>query len=278
MRNFVSVVAICAFCVFMTGCQYVDTGHVGVRVNFYGTGKGVDPKPISPGRTFYNPMTEAIYEFPIHELPEVWDNENALKFNDKTGAVMTADIAIQYRFDGDKVPVLFTRLRKDAAYIGHNYLRTQIREKVSREAKKYTVTQIFGSEGTKMLDDAMQAVNEEFADVGIIIDMLSFNSEIKVDDKIKESINKVITAAQEAVAAENKVKQIKAESDQKIEESRGLSESVLVKAKKEAEANDVITKSVTPELLKYKALEKWDGVLPKFSGSGPIPFIDVGKE
>ena len=172
MRNLMSVVAICAFCMVMTGCQYVDTGHVGVRVNFYGTGKGVDPKPISPGRTFYNPMTEAIYEFPVHEQPEVWENENALKFNDKTGAVMTTDIAIQYRFDGDKVPVLFTRLRKDAGYIGHNYLRTQVREKISRQAKKYTVTEIFGSEGTKMLDDAMNEINEEFSDVGIIIDML----------------------------------------------------------------------------------------------------------
>lgn len=264
MRNVILLSVLLFSVAPSAGCmQYIDTGSVGVRVYYYGSDKGVDPKPIAQGNTFYNPITQAIYEFPVYEQPEVWNGENALKFNDKTGAVMTADIAIQYHFDGDKVPILFTRLRKDASYIGHNYLRTQVREKISREAKKYSVTEIFGSEGTKMLDDAMQAVNEEFADVGIIIDMLSFNSEIKVDEKIKESINRVITAAQDAAAAENKVKQIKHEADQAIEKARGESESALVKAKKEAEANDVLTKSLSPELLKYKAMDKWDGVLPK---------------
>lgn len=280
MRNAVLLFVLSCFIFPNIGCvQYIDTGCVGVRVYYYGSGKGVDPTPISQGNTFYNPITQTIHEFPIFEQNHIWTAENALKFNDKTGSVMTADIAIQYSFVPDKVPVLFTRLRKDAEYIGHNYLRTQVREKISREAKKYNVTEIFGAEGTKLLDDAMAAVNAEFAEVGIEVDMLSFNSEIRVDEKIRESINAVITATQRASEAENKVKQIKAEADQAIEKARGESESVLVKAKKEAEANDILTKSLSPELLRYKAVEKWDGILPKFgSGGGVIPFLDVSKE
>lgn len=278
MRKFVSVVTLCVVCAIMTGCQYVDTGHVGVRVNFYGNGKGVDPKPLSSGRTFYNPMTEAIYEFPIFEQNYIWSGTDAITFNDKTGSRIRAEVAIQYSFIPDKVPELFTRLRKDAEYIGHNYLKTQARDKINREAKKLSVTDIFGAEGSAMLDRAKEAINQEFLEEGIQVHMLSFNSDLEVDERIRQSINAVITATQEALAAENKVKQIKAESDQKIEEARGISESLLVRAKKEAEANEVLTQSLSPELLKYKAMEKWDGVLPKFSGSGPVPFVDVTKE
>lgn len=31
------------------------------------------------------------------------------------------------------------------------------------------------------------------------------------------------------------------------------------------------------ELVKYKAIETWDGSLPRFTGGGAIPFIDVNK-
>lgn len=71
--------------------------------------------------------------------------------------------------------------------------------------------------------------------------------------------------------AQRDLKRIKIEAEQKI-----------TQAKAEAEALRLQKENVTPQLVKLrqieasiKAIEKWNGQLPRFSGSGAIPFIDV---
>ena len=47
-------------------------------------------------------------------------------------------------------------------------------------------------------------------------------------------------------------------------------------AQGQAKANEALSRSITPILVQYKGLEKWNGILPQVSG-GVVPFIDVGK-
>ncbi|MDE2562888.1 MAG: hypothetical protein KGL48_11650 [Sphingomonadales bacterium] len=32
-----------------------------------------------------------------------------------------------------------------------------------------------------------------------------------------------------------------------------------------------------PEIVKLRAVEKWNGQLPTYTGNGPMPFLDIGK-
>ncbi|MGZ3525053.1 MAG: hypothetical protein ACXU9L_09705 [Thermodesulfobacteriota bacterium] len=50
----------------------------------------------------------------------------------------------------------------------------------------------------------------------------------------------------------------------------------MVVAQGQAKANDVLSRSVSPILVQYKSIEKWNGILPQVSGGG-IPLIDLGK-
>ena len=43
----------------------------------------------------------------------------------------------------------------------------------------------------------------------------------------------------------------------------------------QAEANKLLSQSLTPELIRYQQLQRWDGKLPVFSGSGATPLIDA---
>jgi hypothetical protein len=38
----------------------------------------------------------------------------------------------------------------------------------------------------------------------------------------------------------------------------------------------MLSRSITPILVSYKGIEKWNGILPQVSG-GAIPFIELGK-
>lgn len=42
--------------------------------------------------------------------------------------------------------------------------------------------------------------------------------------------------------------------------------------------NVIIFVLITPTLVNYRALEKWDGILPRITGSAAIPFVNVDGE
>lgn len=61
-------------------------------------------------------------------------------------------------------------------------------------------------------------------------------------------------------------------------ENKGEAQCAILKAESEAKANLVLARSVTPELIKWQAIQKWDGKLPKVTGSDPLARITLGKE
>ena len=48
--------------VALSSCTRIDAGHEGIKVNMYGTDKGVSDVVLVTGRVWYNPFTEDVYE------------------------------------------------------------------------------------------------------------------------------------------------------------------------------------------------------------------------
>ena len=65
-RILIGVAAFIAVVVILNSCERIDAGHVGVKVNLYGSGRGVDDVTECTGMVFYNPLTTKIYEFPTY--------------------------------------------------------------------------------------------------------------------------------------------------------------------------------------------------------------------
>jgi hypothetical protein len=61
----------------------------------------------------------------------------------------------------------------------------------------------------------------------------------------------------------------------KVAEAEGDAQATLVKAKAQAEGNRVLQETLTPMLIQSKAIERWNGILPQFSGSGAVPFLNL---
>jgi regulator of protease activity HflC (stomatin/prohibitin superfamily) len=282
-------IALCLLLVSLTGCyQYIDSGNVGVRVSASGTNKGVDPKSIGVGRAWYNPITETIYEFPVYEQNVLWakdskEGDQSITISSSQSAQINVDVGMTFEIQDEKVPVLFDKLRKDIDYISHQWMRNHVREALGRTASRVDTMLILGEGKEKMLDDAKAALNKDLKEYGISVKMLSFASSPRPEAKIQASIDATITAKQLSIQAENKVAQSKAEADQEIEKARGRAKSMelesaakLKAATMEAEGNLVLAKSVTPALIQYQAMMKWDGSLPKITG-GITPFVDITK-
>jgi regulator of protease activity HflC (stomatin/prohibitin superfamily) len=123
---------------------------------------------------------------------------------------------------------------------------------------------------------AVQAdVQKQVSDIGIKIDKIYWIGEIRLPQTVIDSINAKNAATQMAQQRQNEVAQARAEAEKKVAEARGEADSILLKAKAQAEANRELSASITTDLVQYRALEKWDGVLPRMTGSAAVPFINV---
>src|SRR4029079_19600424 len=79
--------------------------------------------------------------------------------------------------------------------------------------------------------------------------------------------------AQAKVKAEQDLAQATGEANALKAQAEGEASATLTRAKAQAEANKQLAQSLTPELIRYQQLQRWDGKLPVFS-SGATPLID----
>lgn len=253
----------------LTGCTYVEPGYVGIKVNMYGTQKGVEDFPVQVGRVWYNPWTEDFYVYPTFIQNAAWTDEEdqSITFNSMEGAQVKANVGLSYSMKEEKVPDNFIKFRKPIEDITATYLRTKVRDSFNRIAGKYKAVEIFGERKQELLDEVKQLLVSELSDDGFEIDTVSFIGSPTADERVMSSINQVIEATQLALQAENKVRQVEAEAKQKIAEAEGQAQSILKVAQAQSEANKKLVESITPELIQYQMMEKWDGVAPKVVGN-----------
>ena len=74
-----------------------------------------------------------------------------------------------------------------------------------------------------------------------------------------------MTAEQNALAAKNKLDQVKYEAEQAVAAAKGKATALQI----EAQAIDT-----NPRIIELRAIEKWDGKLPQVTG-GATPFINL---
>ncbi len=264
-----------------SGCTNIPGGYVGIKVNSYGSQKGVDDYPALTGMVFYNPFTTSIFKFPTFMQNAIWCKsanegravDESISFNSSEGAAINADIGFAYSFVRNSVPLLFVDFHQSAQELTDGYLRNQVRDAFSRMGSPMKVTDIFGAKKQEFLTSVKEDLNTRLGKY-FVIDMVTFTSALRLDPTVEASINAVIQAGQKALEAENKVRESKAQADQKIEDARGASESKLKIATAEAEGNEKLKKSLTPEVLLWQFMSRWNGVAPMVVGGG-TPLLDM---
>ena len=179
------------------------------------------------------------------------------------------------------------KFRSQPDVIVHTYLRNEVRDALGRIGAKYDPMEVIGEKRGQFLDEIKTEVKSRVGDWWTI-DYITFANKLRVDEKIETAINSIIAQKQQTQQSELKVQQTKAEADQKVATSdgekrskinvaEGEAQSILIKAKAQADANNLIAESLAknPLVLQSIALDKWDGKLPQVTGGGALPFINV---
>lgn len=86
--------------------------------------------------------------------------------------------------------------------------------------------------------------------------------DIRLPGPVRVALDLKNSAFQKTLQREQEVAQAKAEADIKIAEARGRAESTLVEARAQADSNRILSESITPELVRYRSIDKWNGEPP----------------
>lgn len=258
-----TIIGIIMIVFLINSCERIDAGHVGVKVNLYGTGKGVDDITECTGIVFYNPISTKIYEFPTYmqhkEYSKKDDSDNSFVINSKDGSEFHVSPIINYSVQRDKVPFIFNKYRRTLESIEEGFLKTTIYDAFRMTANTYTAEELISNR--QVFETSVRAkLDADLLKEGFIISQLTSN--LEYPESFKNAINAKNNAVQQALTAENQVKTAEANAKIQVAKATGNAEAMLTKSRAEAESYRLKQSAITPMLLQQMWVEKWNGVLP----------------
>ena len=264
----IKIIALCvvllSFLMLMSiGCERIDAGHVGIKVNNTASEKGVSKTELVTGWQFFIPWMSQVYEWPTYVQHKEYDK---IEVTMKGGTIFSATPAINYSVISDSVSSIFETFRRDLPDIEDGFLKTCMLEAFRSTAGDFTPDSLLMNR--QLFENT---VRERFvAQVkpkGFLLAQLTSN--LTPPPALVESITLKNRAVQNAQTEENKVKISIAQANQKIAVARGDSARMVIRAQSESKAYELQQRNLTPELLKKMYLDKWNGTLPSvMAGNG----------
>ncbi|AWN22691.1 hypothetical protein DKM44_05125 [Deinococcus irradiatisoli] len=267
--------------VLSTSVHVIGPGQIGLKFNKAGSSRGLSQTNVVSGYVLVNPITTEIVTYPRAQQSYSWtkngnegsQGDESFTFNTADQVTLNGDVNFGYQIAPASAPDIYIRFGPDVSTITHTYIRSVVRNAITRQASNYTAEQLLGKGRSTFEDAAEKEVVEELTPSGFVVRNFSFIGELRAPEAVVQSINAKFSAQQAAIQAQNKVVQSRAEAEQEVAKARGDAQAILVRAQAQAQANKVLAASLTPELVLNKQIEKWNGVLPTVSGGSGGGFL-----
>lgn len=146
-------------------------------------------------------------------------------------------------------------------------IKKMVEDRFNIETAKYTSTELGAKKGEIM--EAVKAyVVEYFTDYGITITVLGLKEGISFENaEIQKAIDAKFASEQELVIQQNK-------NEANIAKAEAEAQAMIMLAEAEAKANELLSNSLTPNLLEKMYYEKWNGELPYIYGDS-TPIVNI---
>jgi regulator of protease activity HflC (stomatin/prohibitin superfamily) len=254
-----------------TGCYvFIEPGHEAVKVMVAGSNTG-DQEVLPAGR-YFNTYRTQYYRFPIFEQTAQFRGSEAFEFTVE-GLKVGMEIGISYRIIDTNT--MFRRYRVGVEEVTNVHLRNIVRDALNTETRSMSMEGIYGEESNRMMERVFSRVNDIIEPIGIQMTGIYMIGRPSFPAEVERAIERRINATQLAEQREIERREAIAQAEIERERARGEADARLIRAESQAQANRLISASLTSILVRSEAIGKWDGIMPKYTGGGAVPFIDI---
>lgn len=220
----------------------IEAGHVGVVYQF---GEIVGQK--DEGLQFIAPW-QSMKTASIRVQRQRFENISA--FSKETQDVFIT-VAVNFSVSKDQVQTLYRQ-------VGPNWFDVLIEPRVANFLKEETVryTSVEVAPNREAIRVAVRArLSEDLKARSITINDLLIEN-IDFSPEFKQAIENKQIATQDALRAQEKVKQSQFEAEQVVETAKGEANATRERANGQADANKALAASLTPEVIQFQAIQK----------------------
>ena len=230
----------------------VDAGYRGV-VLYMGA---VEDKVLDEGFHFITPFVEHVVEMEVRTQKYEAIATSASK--DLQDAHTT--VALNFHLLPGSVNKIYQEM-------GLNYadriIAPAIQEVVKASTANFNAEQLI-TERTIIKGQIEKGLLDRLNERGIIVEAVSI-TDFKFSEQFSVAIEQKVTAQQLAMKAENDLRRIEIEAQQKVATARGEAEAIRV-------INIELEKS--PNYIQWQAVQRWNGILPLVTG-GAMPLVNI---
>ncbi len=269
------IIALVVLLVIAKPYEIINSGQVGIKVT---TGK-FENTPLYPGLHWFIPGIQKIIVVDTKvriinykaekDGADFISNDGvmikpAISVLDARGLPVSIDLTVQYRLKPDTAP-------QTIATWGLSWeekiINAVVREVARNVVGSYKAEDlpVKRNEIAKKIEDMIREQVNSFPNQPVVLEAVQLR-EISLPPRIREQIERVQIAKQEAERvkyevekarkeAEKKAALAKGEADAKKIKAEGEAQKIKIEADAQAKANELISKSLTPELLKLRQIE-----------------------
>jgi len=242
----------------------VPAGHRGV-VLLWGS---VEKRIMGEGLNLKAPFAERVIKVDVKVQPHPFKEIDAAS---KEYQMVKLTGMMNFHIDPAYVNDLYQRVGLDFA---NKVIDPAFNDFVKEVVPHYVITEILPKR-EEIRKRAMEKLGDNLERYHIIVDDI-YISNIRFSPEYEKAIEAKQVAQQQVETQRQVLAQREIEAQQKVASAKGEAESILVVAQGQAKANEILSRAISPILVQYRGIEKWNGVLPQVSG-GALPLIDLGK-
>jgi regulator of protease activity HflC (stomatin/prohibitin superfamily) len=282
LKGLIPVAILIVIALSLLGTTYVivDAGHVGV-VKRLGA---VQTEPLAEGFHFKRPFIDEIRQVDVRLIPT---NAKATAASKDLQTVST-EVNVAYSLNGALAPLTYKRIGS-TENVAAALVEPAIQESVKAVTAQYTAEELVTKRAIvkQAIQQAIQGFIENTLEEKGIANAVQLANVAITDFSFSEEFNRAIEAKvkaeQEALRAKNeklmRVTQAEAAAaERKLQaDAEAYSTEVQSKARADAIKREADALRESPQIIQLRAIEKWDGILPRIQGSGVTPFLNLGS-
>lgn len=258
---------------------YINPGSVGIVI--HKLGGGVDREPLGPGLHFRNPLTTGVEEYPVYMQTLILTRgstdgspgNDEINVNSREGQPVSLDVSLSFELDPAKAPTLYSTFRTDIASIQHGYVKQAIRQALQEVVGGEEIAEILGPKKAETVSAAQALLSTRLEQYGFVVKQFTIN-EIRAPQTVMDAIGAKNVMQQQALTAQNELQKNTFQAQGDSIKAAGRAKAILAEAQAQAEANRLLSESVTPTLVQYEMAKKWNGQMPQVSG-GATPLLQL---
>ena len=249
----------------LTGCTQVDAGNLGVVMKW----GEIQDVALQEGIHFRTPVKTQI----VNISTRVHKMEASATASSKDLQVVSTKIALNYRLDAARIVEVFRNIGTRVA-VENTIIDPALQESLKKATAQYTAEELI-TKRQQVKETLGESIRVTLAKSDILVTELSI-TDFQFDPQYQQAVESKQVAEQRALTARNDLARIKVEAEQEEAKARGTANAMLARAEAEAKAQELLRKTISPEIVYLRAVEKWDGRQPSVVAEGGA-ILDLGS-